>query len=324
MTKEAAVSGAGRASAESVRERRRRIADLVASRGSIGIEELAQVTGVSRMTAYRDVGALERAGLISRPEPGIVSDDVARSSDVTTTLRLQRETEAKLAIARAAAERIRPGSSVLVDDSSTALLTVRELAGKSLTVITNSVLVAAEVRQSASVELMVTGGQYDPVCEALFGAAAVSMLATIQADVALLGAVAVDAAGCYHSSLQAAEVKRAMVNAARASMLLVDHSKWHEKALHRFASLADFHDVVIDAATGEAERVLLAESGATVVVPVDRTCPHCACRVAGLGSDGVRYLRDVERGKIPEEAVTQLADGTCPHCDAVVQGFGYG
>lgn len=317
------MSGAGRASAASVQDRRQRIAEIVAARGSISIDELAEATAVSRMTAYRDVGAMQRAGLLGRLVSGIVSSRVAPAKELSTTLRLQRETKDKQAIARAAAERVRPGSAVLVDDSSTALLAVRELAGKPLTIITNSMLVAAEVRQSAAVELIVTGGQYDPVSEALVGANTIESLSTIQADVALIGAVAVDAAGAYHSRPELAEVRRAMIRAARNSMLLIDHTKWQEKALHRFAAIGEFSEVVVDSATGDAERAHLAENGVTIVAPADWTCPHCACLSAGLGFDGVRYLPEAERSSLPAIALAHLESGRCPHCDAEIDGSDY-
>jgi DeoR/GlpR family transcriptional regulator of sugar metabolism len=315
------VGGNGRASAESVRNRRHRIAGIVAAHGSITIEELAEATGVSRMTAYRDVAALERAGLITRPEPGVVSDQVVPSRELTTTLRLQREARAKTAIARAAAERVHPGDAILVDDSSTALLAVRELAQVPLTVITNSLLVATQVRDRSDVNLLLVGGHYDARAEAMVGADATAMISSVHADVALLGAVAVDAAGAYHADPLLAEAKRAMVGAARTPMLLVDHSKWHEHALHRFAPLEAFGEVLVDQDTAESERLLVAAAGATLVLTTDITCPHCACKIAGLGSDGKRYLRAAEAGSVPR---VHAAVGVCPHCDAAVQGYGFG
>lgn len=322
--------GAGRASAESVRNRRRRVAELIAQRGSISIEEIADETGVSNVTAYRDIGALERQGLVSRTQPGLVSAKAAQVGELNTESRLQWHVKEKTAIAGAAAALIHPGSSVLVDDSSTALLAVRALPDIPLTVVTNSLLVAGELKRKPAIRFLLTGGEYQPQADALTGRAALDMVSTIQADYCLIGAAGISRDDCFHPDEGIAQVKQAMIASAERPMLLVDHSKWQATALHRFASLGDFAEVVVDPHTNPEQLEKLEELGISVVVPTEPICPHCKRIMDGLGADGQwRVVRDEASGNVRRELVTAAhllhKDGiNCPHCTNAAYGFGMG
>ena len=61
-----AVRGRGRGSAGALRERRMTIAERVVKNGSAAVDELVELTGVSAMTVYRDIEALEEAGVLLR------------------------------------------------------------------------------------------------------------------------------------------------------------------------------------------------------------------------------------------------------------------
>ena len=61
-----AVKGRGRGSAGALRERRMTIAERVVKNGSASVDELVELTGVSAMTVYRDIEALEDAGVLVR------------------------------------------------------------------------------------------------------------------------------------------------------------------------------------------------------------------------------------------------------------------
>ena len=54
-----AGKGRGRGSAGALRERRMAIAERVVKNGSASVDDLVELTGVSAMTVYRDIEALE-------------------------------------------------------------------------------------------------------------------------------------------------------------------------------------------------------------------------------------------------------------------------
>ncbi len=144
----------------------------------MSLEDVASEAGVSTMTAYRDIEALVEEGLVTRQGRGTVSAAASRLSEVSALLRLEQNSTEKATIARAAASLIRPGSSVLIDDSTSALWALRELASVPLTVVTNSLLVAREVEPRSAARMLVTGGEYQPWAESLLGKTALDMLPT--------------------------------------------------------------------------------------------------------------------------------------------------
>ncbi|MGC3995638.1 MAG: DeoR/GlpR family DNA-binding transcription regulator [Propionicimonas sp.] len=243
----------GRASADAVRQRRRRLAELVAQRGTLSVEEIVAETGVSAMTAYRDIDALEEEGLLTRQQRGVVAATASRLSEVSAALRMEQHAAEKEEIAAAAAALVRPGSSVLVDDSTSALWTLRALAGVPLTVVTNSLLVARELSRTPTTRLLVTGGEYQPWAESLLGKTTLDMVAGVRADYCLLSASGISDDQCFHPYEDVAQVKRAMIASAEQPILLLDHTKFARRALHRFAALTDFAHVVVDSRTPAAE-----------------------------------------------------------------------
>lgn len=260
----------GRASADVVRQRRRRLAELIARRGTLTVDDIVGETGVSAMTAYRDIDALAEDGLVVRQQRGVVSAAASRLSEVSATLRLEQHGTEKAEMAVAAAALVRPGSSVLVDDSTSALWVLRELAGVPLTVVTNSLLVARELARAPGVRLLVTGGEYQPWAESLLGPTTIDMVAGVRADYCLLSASGISDDACFHPYEDVARVKRAMIASAQRPVLLLDHSKLERTALHRFAALTDFAVVVVDAGTPAAQVAHVRDLGVDVVVATAR------------------------------------------------------
>ncbi len=223
------------------------IAETVIRNGRATIDELQELAGVSAMTVYRDVAALEERGILQRDRGRVV----AVASDVheaDAEFRLEQSSDEKLAVARMAAEHIRPGSSIMLDDSTTAVCVLRAIGDLSeITIVTNSLLVAREVTstQRAS-KLFVVGGEYQAWAQALTGPSAVAELRSMSVEQCLISASGIANMGCCHPNADVAEVKRAMIDSAERPILLLEHTKFERRALHRFADLREFAHVVVD------------------------------------------------------------------------------
>lgn len=256
----------GRVSADVVKQRRRQLLELIGEQGNVAIEDLVASAGVSPMTVYRDLDALEEEGLINRPQRGVVAPVASRLNEVSAALRMEQHSAEKAAIARRASKLIPPGSSVLVDDSTSAIWVLRELAGVPLTVITNSLLVARELERRSNARLFVTGGEYQPWAESLLGKPTLDMIANLRADYCLVSSSGMSDNQCFHPYEGVAQVKQAMIAAAEHPVLLVDHTKFARRALHRFADLADFQSVVVDDGTDPSIIQGMKDQGVDVLV----------------------------------------------------------
>ncbi|QOR72545.1 DeoR/GlpR transcriptional regulator [Ruania alkalisoli] len=249
--------------------RRNRIVDLVQRDGSVSIEELGATFGVSTVTIYRDLADLESLGMIVR-QRGVVTAAGSNLQEAPARFRLGQNEPAKRAIARHAAAMVPRGSAVMLDDSTTGVLTARELREQTpLTVVTNSLLVAEEVRASAGMRLVLTGGEYEAWAEALLGPIAAGTVASLAADVCLVSVSGITDGVTYHPYAEVAAVKKAMMRASARSVALIDHTKFRRRALHEVAPLTAFDTVVTDSGTSPEVLERLREGGVSVEVAPD-------------------------------------------------------
>ncbi|MDO5092135.1 MAG: DeoR/GlpR family DNA-binding transcription regulator [Propionibacteriaceae bacterium] len=246
--------------------RRQIIAEYVMAHGGARVESLATIVGVSAMTIYRDVASLEQAGIV-RLDRGVVNAVATSLSEADAEFRLQQNPHKKRAMAEVLAPRISPGSSVMIDDSTSALWVLRALAGSHrLTVITTSLLVANEAKNMDGVRLLMAGGEYEPWAHATMGPTAAANLRAWQADYCIMSASGIVGRRCQHPYENAVQVKRAMIESSTTRFLMMDHSKFTRKALHTFAELTDFDAVVVDPETPQRTRDEVAGYGVEVLV----------------------------------------------------------
>lgn len=243
------VGRRGRGSAADRRARQEAIQQYVTDNGGRTVEEIAQHTGVSTMTIYRDLSQLEASDLL-RLERGVVTAAPSNLHESSWRYRLNRENTEKAQLAQVAVTLIEPGSAIMLDDSTTGLHLARLLpAVAPLTVVTNSQAISHELQDEPRIRLLVTGGEYHLWADALMGPMTVHTLCTMQADAVFMSASAVSGSRCFHPAEQPAEVKRTMLRCSARRILYVDHTKFERTALHLVAPLSDFDVVIVDDAT---------------------------------------------------------------------------
>ena len=190
-------------------ERQRRIEEMLREQGRVEVLELARLLQVSEHTVRRDLLALQGQGLLQRTHGGAVTLDTQR---LGLGARAAVLADAKAAVGRAAAALVEPGQTVVLDAGSTPLAMARALTVRPLTVITSSLDVAAIFAGDAQVQIALTGGTWQHDNRALWGPAAVAMLANCRADWAVPGACAIDATlGVSAPDEADAALKRAMI-----------------------------------------------------------------------------------------------------------------
>lgn len=218
-------------------ERQRRIAVLVRDRGSIRASELVDLFGVADETIRRDLSRLADLGLLHRAHGGAVAAPTRAES--TFSRRLQEHEAEKIAIARAAAELVVDGSTIIIDSGTTAVHFARAIQSKrDLVVITNAVTNAIELMESPDVTVVLTGGVVRPTTLGAVGDLAVATLGELRVDQTFLAINSVSLeGGLTYPSFEEVAVKRAMIAASAEVILLADHSKFGHDSLVRVASL---------------------------------------------------------------------------------------
>lgn len=226
-----------------------------ASPRSIG--DLAELAGTSTVTIRRDLADLAEHGSIRRTRGG-AEPAARRGVEYPFGLRQTEHPETKLALARAAAARIRSGDSVLIDNGTTALAVAHELAGRGITALALSLHAAAALARVPGNQVVVPGGTVGSDDLSFTGAGVAEAVSAMRFDVAIIGACAAGPeSGLTVASWNDAHVKRAVLGAAQRSILVATADKFTRTAAHRFGTMQDLDTLVT---TRDASAAAIAEA----------------------------------------------------------------
>lgn len=238
--------GADESAPRSPEERRDRVMEIVLERGTISAREIADLFGVSIMTAHRDLDALARTGVVRRFHGG-VSAQPGSSFGANIHFRERSRLVEKAEIAALSATFVEPGMTVLIEDSTTTFAVAEALVGvAALTVITNFPRVVTLFAPLDEVRVIVLGGEYSRSHDAHLGLACLEALESVRADVHFSSTSGITPTHVYQPDPDIVLVKRAMIAAADRSVLVLDHTKIGRTAVHSVGPLTVFDDIVLD------------------------------------------------------------------------------
>jgi DeoR family fructose operon transcriptional repressor len=244
-------------------QRRDSILEIIESKGFVSLQELSDRLGASESTVRRDLEHLDRIGQIRRTRGG-----AAYVGDSLTTFeeRKQTATEEKQRIGRFAAELIESGETVLLDGGSTTLEVARQLVGKTLQVVTNSLPIVNLLVGVSSIELVYLGGYLYPKTGVALGSLTVAALKQIHARRLIMSTGGITAAGLFNSNSLLVEAERQMIEAVDEVIVVADSSKFGHLELTHLAPLDTVDRLVTDARiTGDWRRTVT-ESGVELIV----------------------------------------------------------
>jgi len=250
--------------------RRRQIVGLIEREGEAPVDALAQRFGVSAMTIRRDLQDLAEEGLVLRTHGG-----AAASSRVSFEFRflenIRRHAREKGELARVAASRVEPGQSVLLDSGTTTLAIARLLREvPDVRVMTTSLPIASELFGVPGLDVYLLGGQIRHDSPDLCGALTDHSLDVLCADLAFIGADAVDLAGnLYNGSAEVGRMLMRMAEAADRAFAVADHTKIGKRDLMRFADLRQWSGLITDDGLDAEHARQLRERGIALLTPSD-------------------------------------------------------
>jgi DeoR/GlpR family transcriptional regulator of sugar metabolism len=245
-------------------ERLRRITEAVREAGSIGVAELAALTGASEMTIRRDLEVLAGQGVLERYRGGARSL-LLRGEEPPFALRAQEGLEVKRRIAAEVSRLIADGESVVLDSGTTCLEVARALEQRRLTVMPLSLQAVNALAAAPQVTLLVPGGRPRPGELSLIGPLTAASLAALRFDTAIIGCCGLDAAnGLTAHDLDDAAVKRAAIASTRRVIAVADASKLSRSALAFVTPVSALHAVITDESAPDDETARLSAAGVTV------------------------------------------------------------
>jgi DeoR family transcriptional regulator, glycerol-3-phosphate regulon repressor len=227
--------------------RQTQILEIVRDKGFASIEGLAGNFAVSQQTVRRLVNELCEQGLLRRLHGGVGLPPFS-NQNVAYQSRQELNRDAKQRIARAVANFIPDGASLMIGLGTTPEHVALALAGRSnLRVITNSLYAAAAFAHNPDIEITIAGGMLRPLDRDIVGEAAVQFFSRFKADFGIFGVGGLDEDGGLLDFHDGEVQARGAISAnCRTTVLVADVSKFGRSATVRGGHLADSHCIVID------------------------------------------------------------------------------
>ncbi len=233
----------------------------------ISIDALAGRFDVSGMTVRRDLELLEARGDVIRTHGGAA---LAKRLTFEFSFREKQNHNSlqKSQIAARAARHIEDGQVVILDTGTTTLEIARRMMGRrNVTVITTSLAIVSALQFAPGVRIVLLGGFLRGGSPDLHGPLTEQNVEMFRADLAFMGADAVDEDGnTYADDLQVVNLDRKMAANAARVIVVADSSKFGRTGMCRIFDAEDYDLIISDAGIDQDLRKRFAGKGIEVEV----------------------------------------------------------
>lgn len=242
--------------------RRNEIMKEIQCKGKALVDDLAMKLKVSPLTIRRDLQYWEEMGAVERFYGGaklvqsfVENDDPQLSNELY-----------KHAIAKYAAQYIQDGDTIFINTSSTALLVIKYIKNKRVTVITNNGK-AIFTEHDPMVSICLTGGELRIPKESMVGDFALNNLNKVSASKAFLGCSGFSvASGMTTAILQEVAINEVMINRCIGeTFILADHTKIGNNHSFISGAIQSFNYLITDNLADEEELVSMEDTGIKIV-----------------------------------------------------------
>lgn len=246
-------------------ERIKEIIEIVRRDKAASVNKLAEIFGVHPTTIRRDLAEIEERGLLQRTYGGAIEEEITIEPPFSE--RVSGQYAEKERIGRAAAGLVQDGEHIIIDSGTTTLHIAKHLHNrKELTVITNDMNIASELKDAPGVDVIVTGGSLRRGTYMLNGMFTQSILHNVHVQKAFIGIPAVHPIhGITHPEIEFVLTKQLMIKAARQVIVTADHTKLSKLSLHSVAPIHAIHTLVTDDEAPETQLQLFQAADVEVI-----------------------------------------------------------
>ena len=228
-------------------ERHDSIMQLLNENKQVTVLELSKILNASVSTIRNDLTKLEKDGLLTKTHGGAILPK-EENKYVSFSDRLLKNAIEKEDIANLAITHISDGQCIILDASSTALFLAKKLHNfKRLTVITNSLYTALELKDNPNINVILTGGLLSKNSYSLEGLLGQNLLKNIHADICFVSAKGFTInEGLTDFNVYEAELKKLLVQRSKKLIALLDNSKLDLISVANFAKTEDIDLIITD------------------------------------------------------------------------------
>ena len=270
-------------------QRYEKISGLLESEGSVKTSTLCSLLSASRETIRRDLETMEAQGLLRRIRGGAMKLEPSKTDSQMPGVPVQEKNESlqyasfdkrqkqhflnKEKVARKAAEYISEGQAIALDSGTTALELARVIKHRfhSLTVVTNSLPVAAELADAEGITLVLTGGIYNSDEKAFTSDLATLIFSRINIDILFLTTCGISVErGITYQRVDEIIVQDRMMEASGKTIVIADSSKIGVNSLVKMCGIDRISMIITDSNAPAEQTKALEQAGVQVVISQER------------------------------------------------------
>ncbi len=252
-----------------IEERHQAILETVKQQGRISVEEITEAFGVSVESARRDLRLLDERGLLKKTHGGaLFLHQVALGKPPKVTGRDITEIRPNyLAVAKKAVSMIRPNDVVFIT-SATVGYFMTQLLPEDLRVrvVTNSIIIAEELRKKDNISVILLGGEMDGKGNC-YDAFAIDMIRRLRFDKCFLTSAFISPSfGLSIQKSQAISFWNALIDSAKESIGLYPTEKIGFESIISICPANRLHKLITDWDASEEDLSAFDEQGIEVVI----------------------------------------------------------
>lgn len=209
--------------------------------GQVRVKMLADELDVSPLTIRRDLDYLQEQGLVKRSYGKATLLNPVSNAFSSTQIRC------KNAIAKAAAQLVQDQDTILINTSSTALLVLKYLSAKNVTIVTNNGKVM-NMDLEHQPYVILTGGELRFPKESMVGDITLDNLRRVYANIAFIGCSGLSTENGVSTAVMAeGSVNRMMMERAEKVVIVADHTKIGSDSNFPYVGLEAVDHLITDA-----------------------------------------------------------------------------
>lgn len=226
-------------------QRENQIIELLKETTYATVDYLSQKLFISPSSIRRDLTKLENRGLVKRSHGG-VSLLSAQPGMAPFSIRLQENKREKVAIVREASKIIKPGSSIFIDSSTTALnFSTFLTSDMNLTIFTNNITLA-HLLASKHIPTYCIGGLVSDCNDVITtGSFALEMLNNIYADLFFFTSAALSEDGIITDTNEnETAIRKMMLSHSQEKVFLCPYNRFSLTASYKLTDVSNLDYIV--------------------------------------------------------------------------------
>jgi DeoR/GlpR family transcriptional regulator of sugar metabolism len=249
-------------------ERHRVILKLIQERSVVSVADLVEILGTSEATVRRDVNALADGGQIRRIRGGaeaLTPRHEAHLVGVPFEMSRAIAGPQKQAIARAAAELIKDGESIIINGGTTTFALVDYLAERDLDILTNSIPIVSKLLATSRNRVIIPGGTIYREQNIVLSPFENDTIEHFWGQKLLTGCYGLNRFGMMEADPLIVQAQTRLLKRADELVILADSRKFRQRSSMIVAPLERISTIVTDDGVKDEDLELFRSAGIKVV-----------------------------------------------------------